>query len=491
MLKSRAIDIIKTFSSDELKQFSRFTLSPYYNRNKNLVELFNIVRVNFTRLDKISEETIFEKLFPGKKYNYGIMKNLLSELYSLCEKFLIAESSSFTPENTFDDRLRLLAAYNHRFLDKIFMEGYKELEQSPKYSILESSYFTKKSRLASLLHEYYSLRSRYPDAKYTLYPRSIYNACQMISTLANDVSGMDYLRNQINFEPKPDAAESLYRNIDIKNLLNDLKGLDDIYFRHIELELKLMALYTEPDNYGNYSELKEIIISNLPSYSNSDRWHLTSALINFLLNGYIKGKSGNITGISEIRKLQLDSVKFNAEGMGPMQAGTFRNIVEVFMILKDYEYAEKFIASHADDLEKDKREGVYNYCMAILESSKNNHEKVLLHINKVDRIDYQTKFSAKMLGLISYYELDLIETGLSAVDAMKHFIKDTDEFSAAMKKNLGERVSMIEKLFKINANPEKYSSRDIDELHTKIEKFIVSRKEWYLQKADELRKLVS
>lgn len=103
---------------------------------------------------------------------------------------------------------------------------------------------------------------------------------------------------------------------------------------------------------------------------------------------------------------------------------------------------------------------------------------------------HQAKFSAKMLTMVAFYNLGLIEQGLSAVDSMKHFLKNNEEFSGATKVNLGGRVNVLEKLYKIKANPEKYSEHDIEKLIAGINEFIVSRKKWYIEKAEELRNLI-
>src|SRR5690606_16709325 len=87
MISSKAIDILDTFSDEELKEFGQFIRSPFFNTNKNLVRLFDVVKGALSRDDPaITEEYVYGEIFPGKKYNYGIFKNLLSEMYvQVCE----------------------------------------------------------------------------------------------------------------------------------------------------------------------------------------------------------------------------------------------------------------------------------------------------------------------------------------------------------------------------------------------------------------------
>ncbi len=44
MQKSKFIDIIKTFSKEELRQFRDFLHSPFHNTNKNVIKIFELIR---------------------------------------------------------------------------------------------------------------------------------------------------------------------------------------------------------------------------------------------------------------------------------------------------------------------------------------------------------------------------------------------------------------------------------------------------------------
>ncbi len=498
MTKNKAFEILKTFTSNESKDFELFIGSPLFNSNKNLVKLFALYKKYSSpaKEEKNTEEYLYGKIFPGKKYNYGIMKNLVSGLFSLCEKFLavyiqVNASNEDIKKAEFEEGLKRLDEFISRSLDKLFFAEYRNLKKKLQYSAISPVFYLNKSRLVEKLHKYYAKKNLYQNAANTLYPMSIYNSCYIISTLKHDIAGMDYLKNQINFVPVVNLTETFYRNFDSVKFLNEIIDLEPEYYNHIALELMLMKLYTEPQNRENYLTLKKLIINNIIKYSNAERWHLTSSLMNFLLTGYIAGNKDLLMDIAAIRRIQLANVKFNTEGMGPLQAGTFRNIVEAFLILGEKDYAEEFINKFTVELEEDKRASAYSYSMALIEESRGNNEKSLDYIRNIEFTDYQTKFSAKMIVLVAFYNLGYVEQGLSAIDSLKHFIKDTDEFSVPAKKNLSGRVSMIEKLYKIRANPEKYSIDDIITLEKSAASYLAARKEWYLAKTAELKKLVN
>ncbi|HMQ78542.1 MAG TPA: hypothetical protein PKE39_01490 [Ignavibacteria bacterium] len=493
MFKNKSYDVIRSFSPAELKSFELFITSPYYNSNKAIIKLFELIRKYIVNPPKktLLEEEVFGKIYPGKKYNYGIMKNLLSELFGLCEKFLAVHPIEGDTTAEFEESLKRLKNYNKHSLEKLFLSEYKKLTDKMEYSVLSTEYYRNKNRLLETLHKHYTIKSKYSGASVTLYPMSIFSTCDIIATIKKDIAGMEYLQNQLNYNPEINVTEAFYRNFDFENFLKEIKGLEAEHYNYISLQVRLMKLYKEPANYENYRELKDFIFSRIDNYSNSEKWFLSSALFDFVLNNYVKSSSEeNLRELAHIRKTQLTNVKFNTDGLAPLQAGVFRNIIEIFVIMGDLEFALEVIDKHLNDIEESKRKSSYAYSMALIEEGRGNNEKVLEYIRDVEFSDYQAKFSVKMVALVAFYNLGYVEQGLSAIDSMKHFMKDTGEFTEQVKVHLASRVAALEKLFKIKANPEKYSLKDIAELERSANMYLSARKNWFLGKTAELRKLV-
>ena len=494
MLKNKSFDVIKTLTPAELKSFELFIGSPYYNTNKAVITLFQLIKKHIQKdsAKPLLEEVLFTRIYPGKKYNYGIMKNLLSELFGLCEKFLAIHPIEGDTTIEFEESIRRLQNYNRHSLEKLFLAEYRKLEDKMEYSVLSTEYYRNRNRLLETLHKHYTIKSKYTGASVTLYPMSIFSACDIIATIKKDIAGMEYLQNQLNHNPEVNVTEALYRNFDFENFLKEIKGLQAEHYNYISLQIRLMKLYKEPGNYENYRELKEFIFGRIDKYSNSEKWFLTSALFDFILNNYVGSSTEeNLNELAHIRKTQLASVKFNTEGLAPLQAGVFRNIIEIFVILGDLKLAGEIIDKHLPDIEESKRKSSYAYSMALIEEAKGNNEKVLEHIRDVEFSDYQAKYSVKMVALVAYYNLGYIEEGLSAIDSMKHFMKDTDEFTERVKVHLTSRVLVLEKLFKIRANPEKYTLSDVTELEKSANMYLSARKKWFMGKTEELKKMVN
>jgi len=71
MIKSKAIQVLKTFSEDELRLFSKFVNSPFHNNNKNLSRLFAYLKKHYPLFDnkRFTKRTLCENLSIRKDGN--------------------------------------------------------------------------------------------------------------------------------------------------------------------------------------------------------------------------------------------------------------------------------------------------------------------------------------------------------------------------------------------------------------------------------------
>ncbi len=116
MIHSKSIDVLKTFSKEELKQFSDFVRSPLHNKNKNLIKLFEELKKYHPDYN-VENEKLFERVYSGKVYNHDSMKKLTSELLGLAEEYL--RFTGLKKEN-FENEFFFLKVLEYRRLDSLF-----------------------------------------------------------------------------------------------------------------------------------------------------------------------------------------------------------------------------------------------------------------------------------------------------------------------------------------------------------------------------------
>ncbi|MCB0728950.1 MAG: hypothetical protein KDD00_15905, partial [Ignavibacteriae bacterium] len=91
----KLIKLLKTLSAAEFSEFERFVNSPFFSTGRNLSDFFKCLKPFYPEFDNknLSEEKIFLKLFPGKKFDPKTSVNLIhkfsSELHKLGKEYLI------------------------------------------------------------------------------------------------------------------------------------------------------------------------------------------------------------------------------------------------------------------------------------------------------------------------------------------------------------------------------------------------------------------
>ena len=121
MEKSTLVEILRTFSKDELTSFGDLAASPYFNKKTNVTKLCKALNKFAPAFpaEKITKEEMWKLIFPGKKYNYGIMKNLIYDLNKLAVKFIELETYS---QKSFDNDLNILDGYRLKNLKSLFIK---------------------------------------------------------------------------------------------------------------------------------------------------------------------------------------------------------------------------------------------------------------------------------------------------------------------------------------------------------------------------------
>src|ERR1017187_1018915 len=135
MYQSKLISILRTLTNKELKRFESYIISPFFNNNVKVTELFHIVRKYHPEYpeEKVEMAAIFPKLFPGQKLEEQKLRYVMSDLTSLLEDCL--SYLEFDKNDIFKKHL-LLNSYDNRNLDKYFVsaiEDAREIQQENPY----------------------------------------------------------------------------------------------------------------------------------------------------------------------------------------------------------------------------------------------------------------------------------------------------------------------------------------------------------------------
>jgi len=187
-----------------------------------------------------------------------------------------------------------------------------------------------------------------------------------------------------------------------------------------------------------------------------------------------------------LSKTELETVKYNADGVGPLFANFYLEIIQKAILVKDLDFAEYVIENFTRELEPSKQKSVSSMAKAFISFEKKEFEKTLEHLSKVNTMGLFLKINSKLLYMKAYYELNAMETGMSSVESFRHFIDESKELTKSRKENLKRNYEIIRRLYKLKQNRLKSHNYEIDELRKMVELSDIYYADWYLEKIDEL-----
>jgi len=490
MLKSTLLEILRTFSKQELMKFEDFVTSPYFNKKENVTRLFLEIKKYAPECgsDNLEKEEAWKALFPGKEYNYGIMKNLIHDLTGLCEKFILLEQYS---GDTFRGDYDLIEAANNRNIQKFTSGKIDQFEKRVRsetdpnnYSMIDdllyitSNFYYAKS---SFIKEYDLKQNREESLKlaseHLLYYFFVNSFKLIHNTFAHEVQG--------NRPVNKTLLEKFFLKLEEHSILEDLLSNDDkdqdkLTKIVICFYLMYRALTSDGDK-ASYDKFKSYLRENIELFSAFELQNLNNCRITCAINLKTPGSNG-AKELLEWYKLLMEKNLF-LQRNGLITTPVMSNVINYSIKLNETEFAEEFLNRYACKLPAESRNNTYNYCMAMICFSRKEFEKSLECLSKISDEKLLRKYFLKKLYLKIYYELNDYESFVYAFDTFAHFKKRnqlTNEARAMAFNNFG---NILRRLFKLRNSFDKFES---EKLRKDVMTNLNKDQNWFMEKLDEI-----
>lgn len=489
MLTTKPVEIFLTLSPAEKKEMSAFVRSPYFNTNKNLIKLFDLVKKNQKKIEsgKLGEEVAYFEMFPGKNYNYGIMKNLLSALASLFEEFLTINSIRTKPLNRFRKQVLLADEYDNRGLDRHFEKTINNVSGEIQHEPMDNYYYHDRGLIEESKYFFCSSRSDDKGLEEAIYKEMLYNICEFYRTFSRNMWKININIDNVNSKYEKDFISILAKHIDFDNLALDLKGIDEKEYDYIKLNSLIVTLLLKPENEQPYFELKQLIIDTIDNYENYERYSILTKALSYCSTAHRAGNLAFMRESLEMRKLVMEKVKFNYRALGPFSFHYFTETIMMFLHENDIDGAESFLEKYGDAVGELNKELNYNFSKAYILEAKGEYNKALERLAKAWSDDTEINIRARRLYITLYYNLNEFEAGLDAVNALKAYLKGNPNLTDQLRERYLTTAYYAEKVFKIRAMPEKYTYESIDKIHNEMKEETHIMYQWLDEKITELK----
>ncbi len=476
MYTSTLIEIFESFTPKEIKDFEDFVESPYYNKNKNVTALFNLIKSEYPDFSKgnLTKEKIYKKIYHSAKYNDGTIRLLMFYLQEVAEKFISVRNFESRP---FSYEEHLLWGLNEHDLSKVFEKSYRTILKKLNTSRKQyAEYYYKRftieyENLSHLAKVYFDRDEKYIQKS---------NVTDVFDSLTHS-----YLIRTFKYY-------LYFLNIRMKfNVTQKFKVFEELIYRHnpeeyenvplVNMYYYCLMMTLKPDEEENFYKAKKLLFEKEETFLDEDYVEFYINLENYCKRKAKIGKMHYQQELFEIFQSQIEKKAYKFRDMMPDLF--YKSVVDIGLRLKKYDYVKKFISHYKHELPEQYRENTYLHCLGVYEFAVDNFEKSLELISKVKFDEIYQKLDIKCLLNALYFELNLDSTLESSMDTFRHFLKNDKLVPPDRKEQFSIFNKNLAKLVKLRKKPEQ---EELELFHDNILSGNYYNKEWLLSKASQL-----
>jgi hypothetical protein len=484
MKKNKSLELLKTFSPDELKRFGDFLRSPYFNTSIRVSKLFETVKKYYPDFDSaaLEKKKLYSKVLPGKAYNDQIIKNLNSELFRLEKEFLAVDNYVNSPH---EKSIGLVMQLTSREIDQLFIKEAEHTEAEIREDVNYSDKLT--------YHLFQIEEERFKN--------NIFNNKQSLAAV-NSVKSGEYLityflknllrmsinnhvnRFSLNISSDVDLGDKLISLTDLEKLLSYMESHKIEGALNIKLMYYALICNLEPENDKAYHDFRDLLYKNISMLSRAEASLMFTPLEAVIAQKINSGRTEFYRDLFETYEFELRNGIYNFNESTPMTAMKFRNIYLSAVRAEKFQWAEEFINNYRSKLQKEDRQSVTELALAQINFEKKDFDKTLLHLHKVKTGQIFYKVDVKILNLMAFYELSHFESAVSLIDSFRRLLNSNTSLTEQYREKNINFINSLNALMKLKLDNDKAGAAKLGEKISAVE--TIAHKKWLLKKISEV-----
>lgn len=451
------MQLINSFSPQEIKEIRKFLESPFFNQRKDLVELFGTLSSG-TKPDKAAVKT---QLFGKITIDDQELRLRMTYLMRLIERYMAQKEFESDEMRV---RVNLVRGLRKRNLPAAFertktsME--KTLEKAPRR---DAAYYATSFELQWENYQFY-------------YPRDPTDLRHLqAASVSADVAYLSLKLRQICLQI---VHRSLY-SADYQEIWE--KEVVEIAGLHFASSHPAIAIYLHcyrmlksPGEEVHFQNFKNLLLADSGTFILEEIHGLYLWAINYCIRKINSGDRQYFYEVSALYKSGLEKSYLLENGI--LSQYTYHNAVASGLQTGDHEWVNHVIHQYKNSLERQFRESAFSFNLARLAFAKKNYGSVIELLQKSNYRDVLINLATKTLLLKTYYELDEFDLLQSHLDAMLNYIR-RKRVIGYHRTNYTNIVRFATKLQQLNFAGKK----EVAALRAAIEnEKVLTEKEWFL-----------
>jgi hypothetical protein len=460
---TRLLRLLQTCTKEEWALLRKFVRSPYFNNRSEVVDLLEILLQYLKKGQEIPEKIeLFEKIYENMPFDDHRLRLAMSFLYKNTSQFLVVQRL-INDEVLMQKELSQI--FRQRQLnersEKVLANAFEQQQLHPlrnadfleeKYQLLLARYRSEVDSNQAEKSDLQALSEQLDDA---FLARKLWQACFMWSHSAVHNTKFDFgvLQTMLDF---------------LKN-------------QPLKLEIPAIGLYfhcflalSEPTQTIHFQRFKTILTESAQFFPDQELRDIFILALNFCSRQY---NAGNTDYLPEQLRLYQEGLKkgyFLTDGT--LMPYTYQNAATIGLILKEFDWVEKFVHEYQSALLPENRKGLFHFNLARLAYNRKQLGVALSLLQKAEYKDIMLNLAAKTLQLKIYYELDEFDLLASHLQAFRAFLNRRKDIGYH-RENYLNLVIFSQKLLEINI----FNKKERENLKIQIKEVkVIAERDWLL-----------
>ncbi len=473
MEASKLLRTYSAFGKSELKQFSAFVLSPYFNTHKHVMQLHEFIIANLHHPEACTKAAAYKYIFGKGKADEQQISDLMTYLFRLTQKFLAVSNFLADPAAT---QLHAANELRKRGMKKELKKAIDAAVEEPtqstfiRYRLFEEADLDFISSGVRKPDDNLQKKSDNLDQFY--FAEKLKNACEMIN------------RNRIiNAGYKAQFIEPVIEIVNHNEAFFSANPAAAIY-KNIYTSL------TNPDDPLPFAALKELLAQNALLIDSAEAYNMYSYAQNYCIRKINDGNTDFLKELFTIYQTQIAQQRICS--CDTLSEWDFKNIVSVGCRLKEFDYCQNFIESWKDKLKTDVRDNAYQFNLAHLLYEKRELKNALRLLQSVQFTDIFYNLSARSIMMKAAYEEEDFDLLDYCTDSFRAFVLRNKDIATLQKQSHLNFIRFTKTLNKIriaavSMNKATYY-KELDNLESKVNSSKdVTNKPWLITMVNQLK----
>jgi len=474
------IEHINNLKEDEIYQFEKFIISPYFNSNRNLIILFGYLKNKYPCIteEDITKEKLSMIVYEEDKVNDAKIRKLISDFSQVFEKFVMQNEFE---RNSISNKVLLLQGLRRRCLFKRFDCRFSELYESQRRKFSkDSEYYHNQINIENEV--YY-----YDFSKYKLeYANCLQNKSDNIDFLFLFYKLHNFyemIQNKINRGPSSQDFKMNFHADIISFVETNIQKIKKKHPNIFIIYSVLMMWNTNKDEYlvqiMNYLNLngRKFTKENLSYYYNY--------IVSYYMHRINQGKIEFRKKVFELFKMMREKKLFLIDNM--ITDTEFNNVINVSLALNEFKWAAGFIEEYGKYLDASFRKDSYSMARAKLYFHQKDYENIFSFLKEIEFKDPVYYINSKFLLAKVYFETRNIDSSSYIAENLKQYTRDKKTLTTEQVKIIKTFATYLTHLIRIYESPvkKKKSLAVIMKKELENEKSFVPTKNWFYEKLSE------